>query len=79
MKALLYESKVDSRTALRHRIFAATEHIHKHPDTIVSATQSYCASLKMHSNQGRTLNTYCETGILILVSSIPKYILDCVK
>jgi hypothetical protein len=55
MKALLYEPKVDSRTALHHHIFAATEHIHNHPDTIVSATQSYCACLKMHSNQGRTL------------------------
>jgi len=58
MKALLYDSEVVSRTALSpNRIFAATEHIHSHPDTIVSATQSYCACWKMHSNQGRTLWT----------------------
>jgi len=35
-----YESKVDSRAALRDRIFAAAEHISKHPNNIVSATQS---------------------------------------
>jgi len=45
MKTLMYETKVDSRAARRHRIFAATEHIRNHPDNIASATQS----LLMHA------------------------------
>ena len=40
MKTLVYETKVDSRAALRHRIFAVAEHIRNHPDNIASATQS---------------------------------------
>ena len=40
MKTLVYETKVDSRTALRHRIFATAEHIRNHHDKIASATQS---------------------------------------
>jgi len=40
MKTLVYESKVDSRAALRDRIFAAAEHIRNHPINIGSATQS---------------------------------------
>ena len=40
MKTLVYETKVDSREALRDRIFAAAEHIRNHPDNIASATQS---------------------------------------
>ena len=40
MKTLVKETKVDSRAALRNRIFAAAEHIHNHPDNIASATQS---------------------------------------
>jgi len=40
MKTLVYETKVDSRAVLRHRIFAVEEHIHNHPDNIASATQS---------------------------------------
>jgi len=36
----VYETKVDSRAALCHRIFAAAEHIRNHPDNIASATQS---------------------------------------
>jgi hypothetical protein len=40
MKALVYETKVDSRAALRLCIFAVAEHICNHPDNIVSATQS---------------------------------------
>ena len=45
MKTSVYETKVDSRAALRHRIFAATEHIRNHPDNIASASQS----LVMHA------------------------------
>ena len=40
MKTLVYETKVNSRAVLRHRIFAAAEHTRNHPDYIVSATQS---------------------------------------
>jgi len=40
MKTLVYETNVDSRAALRHRIFAAAEHIRNHPDNMKSATQS---------------------------------------
>lgn len=40
MKALVYETKFDSRVALRRHIFAATKHLRNHPDIIVSATQS---------------------------------------
>ena len=36
----VYKTKVDSRAALRDRIFAAAEHIRNHPNNIASATQS---------------------------------------
>ena len=36
----MYETKVQSRAALRDRIFAAVEHIRNHPDNVASATQS---------------------------------------
>jgi len=39
MKTLVYETTVDSRAALHHRIFVVAEHIRNHPDNIVSATQ----------------------------------------
>ena len=39
MKTLVYDTKFESRAALRDRIFAAAEHIRKHPDNIASATQ----------------------------------------
>jgi len=40
MKTLVYETKVDSRTSLRDRIFAVAEQIRNHPDNIASAIQS---------------------------------------
>ena len=40
MKTLVYETKVDSRAALRDRIFAVAEHICNHPNNNGSATQS---------------------------------------
>ena len=40
MKTLVYETMVDSRAALRHRIFAVAERIHNHPDNTASATLS---------------------------------------
>ena len=38
MKTLVYETKVDSRAALHHRIFAVAEHICNHLDNTGSAT-----------------------------------------
>ena len=38
MKTLVYETKVQSRAALRDRIFAAAEHIRNHPDNVASPT-----------------------------------------
>jgi len=40
MKTLVYETKVESRAALRRRIFAAAEQIRNHPHNISSATGS---------------------------------------
>ena len=40
MKTLVYETKIESKAALRDRIFAAAEHIRNHPNNIASATQS---------------------------------------
>ena len=40
MKILVYQTKVESRAALRDRIFAAAEHIRNHPNNTASATQS---------------------------------------
>ena len=40
IKTLVYETKVSSKVELRHRIFAAAEHIRNPPDNIASATQS---------------------------------------
>jgi len=40
MKTSVYETKVESRAALRDGIFAAAEHIRNHPDNVASATQS---------------------------------------
>jgi hypothetical protein len=39
MKALVYETNVDLRAELRHRLFAASEHIRNHPDNNTSATK----------------------------------------
>ena len=40
IKTLVYETKVESRAALRDRIFAAAEHIRNHPNNIGSTTHS---------------------------------------
>ena len=40
MKTLFYETKVDSRAALRRRIYAAADHIRNHPYNISFATDS---------------------------------------
>jgi len=40
MKTSVYETKVDSRSALRDRIFSAAEHIRNQPNNIGSAAQS---------------------------------------
>ena len=39
MKTLVYETKVDSRAALRCRIFAAAEQIRNHPHNTASANE----------------------------------------
>ena len=41
----MYQTKVESRAALRDHIFAAAEHVRNHPDNVASATQS----LLMHA------------------------------
>ena len=63
MKTLVYEIKVDSREALRDRIFAAAEHIRNHPGNIACATHS----LLMHAENWLqlaedTLNNYYKAG-----------------
>ena len=40
VKTLVYETKVESRAALRRRIFAAAEQIRNQPNNISSATGS---------------------------------------
>ena len=40
MKTLVYETKLDSRAALRRRIFAAADRIRNHPHNISSAIES---------------------------------------
>ena len=40
MKALVYETNVDSRAVLSHHIFEGAEHLRNHPDNIAFATQS---------------------------------------
>ena len=56
MKTLVYETKVESRAALRDRIFAAAELMCNHSDNIASATRSLLMRAeKLHSNWRRTL------------------------
>jgi len=63
MKTLVYETKVDSQAALRHRIFAVAEHIRNHPDNIASATQSILLRAKTPQQlEEGTLNSYCKAG-----------------
>jgi len=77
MKTLVYETKVDSRAALCHRIFAAAEHIRNRPDNIASATQSLlmraenCVATGGGHFEQLLLSSYC---ILVQASSrlIPK-------
>jgi hypothetical protein len=40
MKTLVYETKVNTRAALRDRIFGAAQYIRNHPQNIASSTQS---------------------------------------
>ena len=55
MKTLVYETKVDSKAALRDRIFAAAELMRNHSDNIASATQSLSMRAeKLLSNWRRT-------------------------
>ena len=63
MKTLVYETKDDSRAALRDRIFGAAEHIRNHSDIIASATKSLLmraeTALQLVED---TLKNYCKAG-----------------
>ena len=63
MKTLIYETEVDSRAALRHRIFAAAEHIRSHPDNIASATHSLLMRAEnCIATGGEHFEQYCKAG-----------------
>ena len=63
MKTLVYETKFDSRAALRDRIFAAAEHIRNHPNNIASATPSlWCVPKTALQLVEDILNNYCKAG-----------------
>jgi len=48
----VYETKVQSRAALRDRIFAAAEHICNHPDNVASTTQSLLMRAEKYMGTG---------------------------
>lgn len=68
MKAIVCETKVDSRAAPQRHIFAATEHLCNHPDIIVSATQSLlqhsekCVATRGGHFEQLLPNRYFSTG-----------------
>ena len=64
MKTLVYETKVDSRAALRARIFAVAEQIRNHPGRIASAIQSLDTCWKLPSKWRWTLWTATLKQIL---------------
>jgi len=55
MKTSVYETKVNSRAALRRHIFAVAEHIINRPDDTVCYSVSIDVCRKLHSNWRRTL------------------------
>ena len=58
-----YETKVESKAALRDRIFATAEHIRKHPDNVASAIQSLLMRAENCIATGEdALNNYCKAG-----------------
>ena len=78
MKTLVYETKVDSRAALRDRIFAAVEHNRNHPNNIASAAHSLLiACRKLHCSWLRTLKTITVKQVLILVELCSSLIPEC--
>jgi hypothetical protein len=54
MKTLVYETKTDSKAALRRHIFEAAQHIRNHPENTASATQSLliCAETCIANKSG---------------------------
>jgi len=66
MTTLVYETNVESRAALHHRIFAAAEHIRIHPDNVASATQS----LLMRAFFLPSFNTLHKVILLTRVASV---------
>ena len=72
MKMLVYETKVDSRAALRDHIFGAAEHIRNHPDIIATATQSLFMRAENYIAAGGGHLRYC-----ILVQLCSRFIPEC--
>ena len=63
MKMLVYETKVESRAALRDRIFSAAEHIRNHPDNVASANQSLLMRAEnCIATGGGHFEQYCKAG-----------------
>ena len=63
MKTLVYETKVESRAALRDRIFAAAEHIRNHPDNVASVTRSLLMRAEnCLATRGGHFENYCKAG-----------------
>jgi len=80
IKTLVYKTRVTSRAALYHCIFAVAEHIHNHPQTLHQLPSLHrCVLKNAEQLQKDTLNNYCEAGTLVLASGIPKYTVDYVK
>ena len=61
MKTLVYETKVDSRTAQRDCIFATTEHICNHPDKGFSAIESLQLRMVSYGCENRSLTLRDES------------------
>ena len=74
MKTLVYETKVDSRAALRRRTFAAAEEIRNHPHNIASATESLLIRAEnCIATGGGHFEQVLQTRYCILVS----YVVGC--
>ena len=80
IKALVYKTRVTSKAALYHCIFAVAEHICNHPQTLHQLPILYRWVLKNAQQLLKdTSNNYCEARTLVLASGISKYAVDYVK
>ena len=66
MKTFVYETKVDSRAALRDRIFAAAEHTHPSKQHRFRYSIPLDACRKLHCSWWRTLWTITVKQVLII-------------